>query len=55
MLLIDNDAVKRVLTMRECIEAQERAFAGMWSRAISSFIRPAWWDRSARLLPHPIC
>jgi alanine dehydrogenase len=28
MLLIDNDAVKRVLTMRSCIEAQERAFAG---------------------------
>jgi alanine dehydrogenase len=28
MLLIDNDIVKRVLTMRECIEAQERAFAG---------------------------
>ena len=28
MLMIDNDIVKRVLTMRECIEAQERAFAG---------------------------
>src|SRR5882757_7243910 len=28
MLLIDNNIVKRVLTMRECIEAQERAFAG---------------------------
>src|SRR4051812_32465892 len=28
MLMIDNDVVKRVLTMRECIEAQERAFAG---------------------------
>jgi ornithine cyclodeaminase/alanine dehydrogenase-like protein (mu-crystallin family) len=28
MLLIDNDVVRRVLTMRECIEAQERAFAG---------------------------
>jgi len=28
VLLIDNDIVKRVLTMRECIEAQERAFAG---------------------------
>jgi ornithine cyclodeaminase/alanine dehydrogenase-like protein (mu-crystallin family) len=28
MLLIDNDIVKRVLTMRECIEVQERAFAG---------------------------
>jgi alanine dehydrogenase len=28
MLLIDNTVVKRVLTMRECIEAQERAFAG---------------------------
>ena len=27
MLMIDNDVVKRVLTMRECIEAQERAFA----------------------------
>jgi ornithine cyclodeaminase/alanine dehydrogenase-like protein (mu-crystallin family) len=28
MLMIDNDVVKRVLIMRECIEAQERAFAG---------------------------
>jgi alanine dehydrogenase len=28
MLMIDNDTVKRVITMRECIEAQERAFAG---------------------------
>src|ERR1700758_154525 len=28
MLLIDNEVVRRVLTMRECIEAQERAFAG---------------------------
>ena len=28
MLLIDNTVVKQVLTMRECIEAQERAFAG---------------------------
>jgi ornithine cyclodeaminase/alanine dehydrogenase-like protein (mu-crystallin family) len=28
MLLIDNEVVKRVLTMRECIEAQERAFRG---------------------------
>src|SRR5262245_172347 len=28
MLMIDNDVVKRVLTMRECLEAQERAFAG---------------------------
>jgi alanine dehydrogenase len=28
MLLIDNDTVKRVLNMRACIEAQERAFAG---------------------------
>jgi alanine dehydrogenase len=28
MLLIDNDVVKRVLSMRECIEAQERAFVG---------------------------
>jgi ornithine cyclodeaminase/alanine dehydrogenase-like protein (mu-crystallin family) len=28
MLLIDNDVVKRVLSMRECIEAQERAFTG---------------------------
>jgi ornithine cyclodeaminase/alanine dehydrogenase-like protein (mu-crystallin family) len=26
--LIDNDTVRRVLTMRECIEAQERAFKG---------------------------
>jgi hypothetical protein len=24
MLMVDNDVVKRVLTMRECIEAQER-------------------------------
>jgi alanine dehydrogenase len=29
MLLIDNDVVKDVLSMRECIEAQERAFAGV--------------------------
>jgi ornithine cyclodeaminase/alanine dehydrogenase-like protein (mu-crystallin family) len=28
MLMIDNAVVQRVLTMRECIEAQERAFAG---------------------------
>src|SRR5262249_4187907 len=28
MLMIDNEVVKRVLTMPECIEAQERAFAG---------------------------
>jgi alanine dehydrogenase len=28
MLMIDNEVVKRVLGMRECIEAQERAFAG---------------------------
>jgi ornithine cyclodeaminase/alanine dehydrogenase-like protein (mu-crystallin family) len=28
MLMIDNEVVKRVLTMRECIEAQERAFRG---------------------------
>src|SRR5271163_3074807 len=28
MLMIDNEVVKRVLSMRECIEAQERAFAG---------------------------
>ncbi len=28
MLLIDNETVRRVLTMRACIEAQERAFAG---------------------------
>ena len=28
MLMIDNEVVKRVLTMRDCIEAQERAFAG---------------------------
>jgi hypothetical protein len=26
--MIDNEVVKRVLSMRECIEAQERAFAG---------------------------
>jgi alanine dehydrogenase len=28
MLMIDNEVVKCVLTIRECIEAQERAFAG---------------------------
>ena len=28
MLMIDNEVVKRVLTMRECIEVQERAFVG---------------------------
>ena len=28
MLLIDNETVKCVLTTRDCIEAQERAFAG---------------------------
>jgi hypothetical protein len=33
MLMIDNEAVKRVLTMRECIEAQERAFAGVLTGA----------------------
>lgn len=33
MLMIDNEAVKRILTMRECIEAQERAFAGMLTGA----------------------
>ncbi|MEM5458303.1 ornithine cyclodeaminase family protein [Paraburkholderia phytofirmans] len=29
MLLIDNDCVARVLTMRDCIDVQERAFAGL--------------------------
>lgn len=29
MLIIGNDEVSRLLTMRECIEAQERAFAGL--------------------------
>ena len=29
MLLIDNDVVAQVLTMRECIEVQEAAFAGL--------------------------
>lgn len=29
MLMISNDVVKQVLTMRECIEAQETAFAGL--------------------------
>ena len=29
MLLIDNEVVARVLTMRECIEVQEGAFAGL--------------------------
>jgi alanine dehydrogenase len=33
MLMIDNEAVKRVLTMRECIQAQERAFAGVLTGA----------------------
>ena len=28
MLMLDNEVVKRVLTMRECIEVQERAFRG---------------------------
>ncbi len=29
MLLIDNECVARVLTMRDCIDVQERAFAGL--------------------------
>ena len=29
MLMITNDMVSEVLTMRECIEAQEKAFAGL--------------------------
>jgi alanine dehydrogenase len=29
MLMINNDVVREVLTMRECIEAQETAFAGL--------------------------
>jgi len=29
MLMVTNDMVKQVLTMRECIEAQEKAFAGL--------------------------
>ena len=29
MLMISNDVVKQVLTMRECIESQEAAFAGL--------------------------
>ena len=29
MLLIDNGCVKRVLSMRDCIDVQERAFAGL--------------------------
>lgn len=33
MLLIDNDLVTRVLTMQDCIEVQERAFAGLTSGA----------------------
>src|SRR3954447_15116283 len=28
MLMLDNNVVKQVLTMRECIEVQERAFRG---------------------------
>ena len=36
MLLIDNDTVKQVLTMRECIEAQERAFKGTLTGAAVS-------------------
>jgi hypothetical protein len=38
MLLIDNDTVKRVLTMRECIQAQEHAFKGTLTGA--SLSRP---------------
>jgi alanine dehydrogenase len=33
MLMIDNEAVRRVLTMPDCIEAQERAFAGILTGA----------------------
>ncbi|HTJ99472.1 MAG TPA: ornithine cyclodeaminase family protein [Bordetella sp.] len=33
MLLINNEVVEKVLTMRECIEAQERAFAGLLTGA----------------------
>jgi alanine dehydrogenase len=29
VLLIDNDCVEKVLTMRDCIDAQEKAFAGL--------------------------
>src|SRR4051812_45576516 len=29
MLMIGNDVVQQVLTMRECIESQEAAFAGL--------------------------
>ena len=29
MLMINNDVVAKVLNMRECIEAQEAAFAGL--------------------------
>ena len=38
MLLIDNAVVAQVLTMRECIEVQERAFAGLLTGA--SVCRP---------------
>lgn len=33
MLLINNEVVEHVLTMRECIEAQEQAFAGLLTGA----------------------
>jgi len=33
MLLINNEVVEKVLTMRECIEAQEQAFAGLLTGA----------------------
>jgi alanine dehydrogenase len=33
MLLINNEVVERVLTMRECIEAQEQAFRGLLTGA----------------------
>ena len=29
MLMINNDVVAQTLSMRECIEAQEEAFAGL--------------------------
>ncbi len=33
MLMIDNATVERVLTMRDCIDVQERAFAGLLTGA----------------------
>ena len=55
MLMINNDVVKQVLTMRECIAAQENAFAGLKTQpsALKSSRRPAtpfWRIRNTRVL-----